>query len=51
MQVTPDWEALTAKVEADPALVKQLGWVSWPADSRGWPAGGRAGSRPAQGAA
>lgn len=27
-QITPDWEKLTAKVEADPDLVKTLGWVS-----------------------
>lgn len=27
-QVTPDWEKYTAKVEADPELVKTLGWVS-----------------------
>lgn len=27
-QVTPDWERLTAQVEADEALKKQLGWVS-----------------------
>jgi hypothetical protein len=26
-RVTPDWEKLTAKVEADPDLVKTLGWV------------------------
>lgn len=26
-QVTPDWERLTAQVEADEELKKQLGWV------------------------
>lgn len=27
LQITPDWEKFTAKVEADPDLVKTLGWV------------------------